>query len=88
MKKTLIFLLYLCSGIVIGSLIAETTSDIKALSWLSYGESFGITSPLVLDLKAIQIVLGISFNLNISVIIFMALSVFVYTRTFTSSRRR
>ena len=39
----------ICVGIVTGSMVAEMTSGIPALSWLSYGLDFGMKSPLVLD---------------------------------------
>ena len=88
MKNTLIFFLYLCSGIVIGSLVAELTNTIKWLKWLSYGMSFGITTPFVLDLSVLKITLGASFWLNVSTIIFTGIALCFYYRAIRGRRRR
>lgn len=42
--------LFILIGIVLGGLIAELTASVHALSWLSYGQSFGLDNPLVLNL--------------------------------------
>lgn len=88
MKNTLIFFLYLCSGIVVGSLVAELTHTIKWLKWLSYGMSFGITTPFVLDLSVLKITLGASFWLNVSTIIFTGIALCLYYRAIRGRRRR
>ena len=46
-----LFLLIL-AGVMLGSLIGHLTSNIGALSWLDYGTSFGLKSPVTLDLVA------------------------------------
>lgn len=75
MRKSFWLNLFLvCVGVVVGTLAASLTSDIPALSWLSYGLDFGMTSPLVLDLHVLKVTFGIGLNLSISVIIFIILS--------------
>ncbi len=89
MKNSLIVLFFVCAGIVTGSLVANLTSDIKALSWLSYGLNFGLTEPFVLDLSVLKLSLGLAFNLNISVIIFVSIAVVIsYQVTGRRGRRR
>ncbi len=63
-----------CIGIVTGTLVAEMTSGIAALSWLSYGLDFGTSSPFALDLNVLKLTFGISVNITISTVIFVALS--------------
>ncbi len=63
-------LLLLFSGVVVGSLVAQLTSGISQLSWLSYGLVFGTSSPLRLELGVVDLTFGISINITISVIIF------------------
>ena len=49
-KNGWFLILFILIGIVLGGLIAEITSGIPALSWLSYGQSFGaglMESPLL-----------------------------------------
>ena len=88
MKNTLLFFLFLCSGIVIGSLVSELTDSVSWLKWLSFGMSFGITTPFVLDLSVLKITLGASFWLNISTIIFTAIAMYLYYRTVRGRKRR
>lgn len=64
----------ICVGIVTGSMVAEMTSGILALSWLSYGLDFGMKSPLVLDLNVLELTLGLSVRITIATIIFTILS--------------
>lgn len=63
-----------CVGIVTGSMVAEMTCGMPALSWLSYGLDFGLQNPLILNLNVIVLTLGISIKITISSIIFVALS--------------
>ncbi len=74
MKKSLYCFFLVCAGIVIGTLVAALAKDTAALSWLAYGLDFGLTSPFVLDLAVLKLTFGLSFALNISVVIFVALS--------------
>jgi len=74
MKRSLYCLFLVCAGIVIGTLVAALTKDVAALSWLSYGLDFGLTSPFVLDLAVMKLTFGLSLTLNISVVIFVILS--------------
>ena len=66
-----------CVGVVLGTLVAELTQNVSGLSWLAYGHSFGMTEPLVLDLFFLKLTIGLLLNLNVSVIIFILLSLVV-----------
>ncbi len=71
MKRSLILLFFLCVGVVFGSLLAKFAAGVSGLSWLAFGMNFGITSPLVIDLGVLTFTFGATFDLNISVIIFV-----------------
>ena len=75
MKRSLLILLFVCVGIVLGSLVAKLAVGISGLSWLNFGMNFGITSPLELSLGVLTLTLGATFHLNVSVIIFSVLAV-------------
>lgn len=60
-------------GIVLGMMIASLTKNVGVLSWLAFGYSFGMTSPLSLDLGLIQLTLGMAINLNVATIICITL---------------
>ena len=65
-KNGWLLLLFIMIGIVIGGLISEVTAGVSGLSWLSYGNTFGINSngnPLVLDLG----ILVITYHAKITV---------------------
>ena len=41
-KNTLILIIFILCGLVIGGLIGQLTQGINWLSWLSYGQTFNI----------------------------------------------
>lgn len=77
-KWVLLFLILV--GLVVGSLIGASLQNIQGLEWINYGETFGFSKPLVLDLKVITITFGFTINLTISSIIGMLIGIFIYTR--------
>ena len=79
-KNIWILILFLLSGIVIGGLLGELAAKVDFLWWLAYGESFGLTNPLELNLKVISITFGLMFRINIASIIGMAIAIFIYRK--------
>lgn len=79
-KNIWILMVFLLSGLVIGGLLGEIASKVDWLWWLSYGENFGISSPIELDLSVITITFGLMFRINIASIIGMALAIFIYRK--------
>ena len=55
-------------------------SKVDFLWWLSYGESFGLATPIELDLSVIIITFGLMFKINIASIIGMVLAIFIYRK--------
>ena len=64
-------------GIVVGTLLASVTATVPALGWLSYALSFGLESPVVLDLFVVRLTFGLSVNLSVAVILCVAISLVV-----------
>ena len=64
-------------GIVVGSLLANVTAAVPALGWLAYALSFGLESPVVLDLSVIRLTFGLSVNLSVAVILCIIISLVV-----------
>ena len=79
-KNIWILLVFLLSGLVIGGLLGELASKVEWLWWLSYGENFGLATPIELDLNVISITFGLMFKINISSIIGMAIAIFIYRK--------
>lgn len=79
-KNIWILLIFLLSGLVLGGLLGEMASKVDFLWWLSYGENFGLTTPIELDLNVITITFGLWFKMNVASIIGMAIAIFVYRK--------
>lgn len=79
-KNVWLLVLFILCGIVVGGLLGELAAKVDFLWWLSYGESFGLTEPLKLDLSVINITFGLMFKVNISSIIGMILAIFIYRK--------
>lgn len=79
-KNIWILLVFLLSGLVIGGLLGELASKVDWLWWLSYGESFGLATPIELDLNVITITFGLMFKINIASIVGMVLAITIYRK--------
>lgn len=79
-KNIWILLIVMLSGLVVGGLIGDLASNVSWLWWLSFGQSFGLESPLVLDLSIIKITFAFMVKVNIASIIGMVLAIFVYRK--------
>ena len=73
-----ILIVLILSGLVIGGLLGEIASQIDFLWWLGYSQSFGLTTPLQLDLSIIQLTFAITFKISIASIIGMVAGIFIY----------
>ncbi len=79
-KNIWILLIFILSGLVIGGLLGELANKAGGLWWLSYGQSFGMKTPLELDLSVISVTFALMFKINIASIIGMALAIFIYRK--------
>lgn len=79
-KNIWILILFILSGLVIGGLIGELASKVNWLWWISYGQSFGLESPLILDIGVMKITFALMFKISVSSIIGMVLSIFIYKK--------
>ncbi len=79
-KNIWVLIVFLLAGLVLGGLLGEFASKVDFLWWLSYGDSFGLTSPVELDLQVITITFGLRFRMNVASIIGMALAIFIYRK--------
>lgn len=77
-KNAWVLLLMMLAGIVLGGFIATLTANIPSLSWLGYGQSFGLDSPIVLNLGILVITFGLTINITIASILGLILAAIVY----------
>lgn len=81
-RKTFVFMLFLLTGIALGTLLSELTSQFAFLNWLNIGQSVGIgfPEPLTLDLSVIKVAFGFSININIIKMISIIFCLWMYKR--------
>ena len=68
------------AGVVVGGLLGELASKVDFLWWLGYGNSFGLSEPLVLDLSIIKITFALVIKVNIASIIGVLLAILIYRK--------
>lgn len=81
-KSTWIVLLFICAGLVIGGLLGEVASQVDWLSWLAYGQTFGIENPFVLNLNVLSLTFAFALHINIASIIGLTIAIFLYRKMF------
>lgn len=71
-------ILLLLAGVVLGGFIGQLTESIPVLSWLNYGESFGLSSPLILNLGVVAITFALTIKITIASIIGILIAIIIY----------
>lgn len=79
-KNIWILIIFILAGLVIGGLLGELASKVEVLNWIAYGQEFGLSNPILLDLNIIKITFGLQLKINIASIIGMAIAIFIYRK--------
>lgn len=77
-KNFWILLILLLSGIVLGGFLGSLAEGISWLSWLNFGQSFGLDSPLTLNLGVLIITFGLSIKITMASIIGVAVALLIF----------
>lgn len=77
-KNAWALFLLLLAGIVLGSFIAQMTSGISGLSWLSFGKTFGLDNPITLNLGVLVFTFGLKIKFTIASIIGIVIAAIIY----------
>lgn len=77
-KNYWILLMLMLSGIVLGGFIGNMLGGIPGFGWLNFGQSFGLDSPLILNLGILVITFGLSIKITMASIIGVALALLIY----------
>ena len=72
-----LFLLIL-AGIVLGGFIGMLAEGTSALSWLNFGQTFGLDSPIVLNLGLLVITFGLNIKIPIAGIVGVIIAIIIY----------
>jgi len=81
-KRFFVLLIFILAGVVLGGLLGALGDRFEALSWLSYGQSFGLAadSPAVLELGVLRLSFGVSLRLNVAVVICVLAALVAYRK--------
>ena len=77
-KNFWILLIMLLAGIVLGGFMGQLANGISWLSWLNFGQSFGLDSPLVINFGILVITLGLTIKITMPSIIGIAIAIIIY----------
>ena len=81
-KSTWMAILFIFAGLVIGGLLGEVASQVDWLSWLAYGQTFGIQDPFVLNLNVLSLTFAFALHINIASIIGLGIAIFLYKKIY------
>ena len=73
-KNNLAFFLLILAGIVIGGFIGNLLPS----TWLNYGQTFGLASPIVFDIGIMCITFGLTIKITVASIIGIVIGIIVY----------
>ena len=79
-KNIWILLIFILSGLVIGGLLGELAKQVNWLSWMGFGQEFGLESPIVLNLGVLTLTFALMIRINIASIIGLAIAIFIYRK--------
>ncbi len=71
-------LLLILAGVVLGGFIGNMAANVPGLSWLNYGQTFGLEEPIVLTLGLIVLTFGLTIQITLASIIGIVLAILIY----------
>ena len=77
-KNAWVLILFILCGIVLGGFLGMLADSVSFLSFLNYGQTFGLSSPVVLDLGVLTLTFGLTIRISIASIIGVIISVVIY----------
>ena len=77
-KNFWILLIMLLPGIVLGGFMGQLAEGVSWLSWLNFGQSFGLDSPLVVNFGILVVTFGLTIKITMASIIGVAVALIIY----------
>lgn len=75
--KTTIKIVIILTGIILGGFLGDLALGVPALSFLAAGKTFGMTTPMVVELGIVKFTFAILVRLNIAAAIGVIISLIV-----------
>lgn len=79
-KNVWVLVLLMLAGVVLGGFFAQVLQNVPGLGILSYGKSFGITAPLLLDFEFLKIQFGFEIRFTLAGILTMVAAIWIYRK--------
>ena len=77
-KNFWILLIMLLTGIVLGGFMGQLAEGVSWLSWLNFGQSFGLDSPLGVNFGILVVTFGLTIKITMASIIGVAVALIIY----------
>ena len=77
-KSGWILIVLLLAGLVIGGLLGQLAAKVDFLWWLGYSQTFGLSTPLQLNLSVIELTFAVVFEISIASILGMLIGICIY----------
>ena len=77
-KNFWVLLLLMLVGIVLGGFMGTLAEGVSWLSWLNFGQSFGLDSPLILNFGILVITFGMTIKITMASIIGVVIAIITY----------
>lgn len=77
-KNNWALVLLILIGVVLGGFLGNLVAGVPGLSWLNYGQTFGFSSPMVLDLGIMVLTFALTINITIAGIIGVVIAIIIY----------
>ena len=77
-KNNWAFVLLILVCVVLCCFIVLFCAGVPALSWLSYGQSFGFVNPMVLDLGILVLTFGFTVDITVAGILGIVIAIIIY----------
>ncbi len=71
-------LILILSGVVLGGFLGQLLGGVSAFQWLNFGQTFGLASPMVLDLGILTITFALTIKITIAGILGMVIAIVIY----------
>lgn len=68
----------LLSGVVLGGFVGDLAQTVPWLSWLGFGQSFGLDSPLIINLGVLVVTFGLTIRITMAGILGVVLALVIY----------
>lgn len=82
LKRTLLFLLFLLAGIILGTIVTNLAQEVSFLKWLCWGDAIGIgyPNPVSIDLAIVKLSFGFVLEVNLAKLICIIGSILIYAK--------